>query len=110
MEVKQIQGKTYIEYDEHKEKNKKMIIQVLFLIFLAIAITAMISTTVILIKNKDIIKQDPLRYGMEVHGFESCQCLDYQGIQWYSEGPGFANKKFTDVLPKINEVKENRTG
>ncbi len=68
-----------------------MIISVLFLIVIAIAIIALISTTVTLVKNKEIIQKDPLRYGMDVHGFVSCQCFDEQGQDWYSEGSGFIN-------------------
>ncbi len=110
MEVKEIEGKKYIEFQEHKNQRKKFVVSVLFLILLAIAIMAMIVTTFILIQNKDLISKDPLRYGMDVHGFVSCQCLDGDGMPWYSEGPGFANRKFTNEIPKINEVMENRTG
>ena len=53
----------------------------------------MIVAIIVLVNNKDIIKADPLRYGMDVHGFVSCECSDEKGQSWYSDGIGFATTR-----------------
>lgn len=73
---------------ERREKTK-MVIQVVFLFLLASAIIALIVTTVTLVKNKNELVTDPLIYGMEKHGFISCQCYDESGKDWYSLQDGF---------------------
>lgn len=104
MEIKEIDGKKFIEYDEHKRQRKRMIISVLFLIIITLAIVALANATITLVKNKDIIQSDPLRYGMEVHGFVSCQCFDDEGQDWYSEGSGFINVQRPDNWINYSEI------
>jgi len=60
---------------------------------MVIAITAFVYTTITLVKSKNIIQKDPLKYGMEIHGFISCQCFDELGIEWYSVGEGFISQQ-----------------
>lgn len=93
MQIKEIEGKEYVEYEVYKKVKERKLISILFLFFLAIAILAMIVAITILVKNKDIIQSDPLRYGMEVHGFVSCQCIDDEGQTWVSEDTGFINRQ-----------------
>ncbi len=93
-EVKIIEGKKYIEYDEERQQRKRFIVSVLFLFLLAGAIIALATATIILIKNKNVITSDPLIYGMNVHNFSSCQCTDSQGLQWSSTDKGFINEFF----------------
>ncbi len=93
MEIREIDGKKFIEFDEHKYRRKRMIISTIFLILLAAAIIAIANTTFTLIKNKEIIQKDPLVYGMDVHGFVSCQCYDEEGKDWYSEDVGFVHRE-----------------
>lgn len=92
MEIKEIDGKKYIEWDEDQARRRRLIMSVAFLILLAIAIIMLISTIYTLVKNKEIIQKDPLRYGMDQHGFVSCQCFDEQGRDWQSEGVGFIHR------------------
>ena len=94
MEIKEIDGKKFIEYNEHKQQRKKFIVSIIFLILMIIAITALINATTTLIKNKDIIQSDPLIFGMDVHGFISCQCFDMKGKSWISNGTGFLHQAF----------------
>lgn len=91
--IKEIEGKKFVEYNEYKEIRRRKIISILFLLFMAFAIIAMVIAITILVKNKDIIQSDPLRYGMDVHGFVSCQCSDEQGRDWYSNGTGFIHRR-----------------
>ncbi len=74
-------------------KEKKEMMQIVWMALLLVVIIILVWTTLTLIKNKEIIQKDPLRYGMEVHGFISCQCFDEQGVEWYSKGEGFINQQ-----------------
>ena len=93
MEIKEIDGKKFIEYKEHKQQRKRLIVSVLFMIIMVVAIVTLINTTITLVQSRDLIGKDPLRYGMEVHGFATCQCFDEEGNDWYSEANGFVNRQ-----------------
>lgn len=93
MEIKEIEGKKFIEYDEYKYRKKRFIMSILFLILLSGAIVALLNATFVLLDNKDIIQQDPLIYGMGLHNFTSCQCFDSQGKDWYSTEKGFIHEE-----------------
>jgi aspartate carbamoyltransferase regulatory subunit len=93
MEIREIDGRKYIEFNEDKHRKKRLLISIIFLILLTVAIIALISVTVTLVKNKEVIQKDPLRYGMDVHGFVSCQCTDQEGKDWYSKDTGFINNE-----------------
>jgi len=43
-------------------------------------------TIIQLVKNKDLITSDPINYGMKVHNFTYCRCIDDSGYSWESEG------------------------
>lgn len=91
MEVKEIDGKQYVEFDVAKHARKRFITSVVILILLAASILALVSATVILVKNKNIIASDPLIYGMSLHNFTSCSCFDQAGTEWSSTDKGFLN-------------------
>lgn len=93
MEIKEIDGKKFIEYNEHLENKKKFKLSVVFLILMIIAIVILIMAISLLIQNRDWILRDPIAYGMDERGFLSCQCFDEEGTQWYSEGEGFINQR-----------------
>jgi len=76
----------------NKEEKREMM-EVIRMGLLLVVIIVLVWTTITLIKNKDIIQKDPLNYGMDVHGFISCQCYDNQGVEWYSSGEGFVNQR-----------------
>lgn len=73
------------------EKQKDMM-GMLRMAILALAIIGLFWTTSTLIKNKDIIQSDPLIFGMNEHGFDSCQCIDGVGKLWKSNGTGFIHQ------------------
>lgn len=89
MDIKQIDGKRYVEYSLYKTQRRKTIMSVAFIVAIIIASYAMISSIQTLLENKEIIQKDPLRYGMDVHGFVSCQCFDAEGKDWISKDSGF---------------------
>lgn len=81
------------ETKQQKRENKRVIIQIVFLFLMLVVIILMIVAITTLIKNKDIIQKDPLRYGMDVHDFVSCDCIDSKGIVWYSFETGFKTER-----------------
>ncbi len=93
MQIKEIDGKKYVLYEQDKENKKKMINSTIFLVLMVVAIVALLYATTTLIKNKDLIGQDPITYGMKAHGFISCQCFDETGTEWYSAGEGFVSQR-----------------
>ncbi len=93
METKEIEGKKYVEYDEYKEIKNRKLVSYVILVLIALAIISIVSATIILVKNKNIIQADPLAYGMDIHGFVSCQCTDAGGEEWSSQDGGFINTR-----------------
>ncbi len=120
MEIREIDGKKFIEFDEYKAIRLRRYLSILFLILIAGAIIALINTTATLVKNKEIIQKDPLIYGMGLHDFVSCACYDSEGKDWYSTETGFIHQErgknwinYSDPKYQINfskfEVSKNRT-
>jgi Cu/Zn superoxide dismutase len=72
---------------------KQQLLQIIFNVLLLIAIITLIYTTMTLVKNKEIIQLDPLSYGMKIHNFTSCSCIDSDGKNWFSEKGGFVNRQ-----------------
>lgn len=68
---------------------RQEILQIIFNLLLVVIICIFIFTTVILVKNINLIKTDPLVIGMEKHNFSSCNCYDNDGLLWISNGQGF---------------------
>jgi len=85
-----------MEINDLNKKGFSNLMQIIFLALLIIAICAMIFTVITLIKNKNIIISDPLIYGMKVHNFTKCSCLDSDGKFWDSEGKGFISKNYNN--------------
>ena len=106
MEIREIDGKKFVEYDEARRQTRRTLLSVAFIVAIIIASYAMIVTTKTLIENKEIITSDPLIFGMDVHGFVSCQCFDEQGSEWSSQGTGFINRpRGINNFPIINITK-----
>ncbi len=59
---------------------KQTTLQIIFNVLLFIVIITLIVTTVILVKNVNIIKSDPFLYSMSVHNFSSCSCIGEEGM------------------------------
>ena len=65
-------------------------------------VLALVWTTMTLVKNKDIIMKDPIVFGMDAHGFISCQCYDQKGVEWYTVGNGFVNQQQAGQIGEWN--------
>jgi competence protein ComGC len=68
-------------------------LNIIFLVLMVIAICIMLFLIVTLIKNKDIITSDPLNYGMKMHNFTTCSCMDSEYTRWESNDSGFINTR-----------------
>lgn len=78
------------------EKKEKM--QLVFNILLIIIIAIMIIAIIFLVRNKNIIQSDPLIYGMNIHKFSSCSCVDKNGLWWKSVGNGFVSQEYSGAI------------
>lgn len=94
MEIRKIEGIEFVEYKKYKQQRRRMIIQIFFILAIIYSSYTMIKTVGVLLDNKKIIQEDPLRYGMDVHKFVSCTCYDSKGKDWRSNGTGFLHKEF----------------
>lgn len=66
--------------------------ETLFLILIVICIFLFTYTIATLIKNKEVIINDPITYGMKVHNYSYCSCMDSKGQYWESAEQGFIKK------------------
>ena len=57
-------------------------LHLIFAVLMAIAIIALIVSIILLVKYKDVIMADPMKYGMEQRNFDSCTCKTSEG-QYY---------------------------
>ena len=61
----------------------------LYFILILIFLVLLMFTIVYFVKNANLIKSDPLIYGMKKHNFTSCSCFDSSGNNYQSSGEGF---------------------
>lgn len=61
-------------------------IQIMYLILTALAVISIIFATVSLIKNAEMIKEDPINYAIEKNKYASCICYDEQGRSYNYAG------------------------
>lgn len=98
----------YNEIEVKEKPNKKSaVIQIIFLILLALAIGCMISA-IITIKNYADMLQNPLGYNMEKFDLAYCTCYDT-----YNRIVPIQSKLFNDSYQKyipLQEYKENNFG
>jgi len=57
-----------------------------------------------LIINIDLIKEDPLKYGLEQHKYSGCVCYKEGGYTCYQTNIGFRCKKNNPYDINLNEV------
>ena len=79
MNIKKIEGKQYIEYDEHKSLRNRTIINSIFLVLMFLAIIGLFMAIITIIKNKEMLQEQPIDYVMDKHGFTSCSCVNTEG-------------------------------
>lgn len=79
MKIKTIDGKKYIEYNEHKALRNKTIMNSIFLILLFVAILALFMAITTIIKNKEMLQEQPIDYIMDKYDFTSCSCTNAEG-------------------------------
>lgn len=79
MNIKTIEGKKYIEYNEHKVLRNKTIINFVFLILLFLAIIGIFMAITTIIKNKEMLQKQPIDYVMDKYDFVSCSCANAEG-------------------------------
>ena len=87
--MKVIDGKKYIEYNEQKVLRNRTIINSIFLILLFVALVFMFIAIQTIIKNKEMLQNEPLSYVMYRYNMVACGCLDSEGEEWYSGEVGF---------------------
>ena len=93
MEIREIDGKKFVEYDKQKAEKKRMLIQVAFIVAIIISCAVIIFAVKGILDATDLIGKDPLSYGMVQHDFISCQCFDSKSVEWYSNGDGFISQQ-----------------
>ena len=79
MKTKIIDGKTYIEFNEHKALRNNTIKNAVFLFLLALSIIALLMTIGVVVKNKEMLMEQPIDYIMDKYNFVSCSCFDSEG-------------------------------
>ena len=79
MKTKIIDGKKYIEYDEHKVLRNGTIRNTIFLFLLALAIILLFITITVVIQNREMLQSRPIDYVMDKYNFVSCSCFDAEG-------------------------------
>lgn len=84
---------------------RREFVEIIFVLLLAVAIAVMIFTTITLLKNKDLITKDPLSYGMRVHNFTSCSCIDRNNKGWDSKDGGFIHTEGVSEQKQIEWYK-----
>ncbi len=79
------------------------VIQIIFMILIAIAIACFIIAIIVILKNIEEIKSDPFEFGIKKTGIESCECFHKEGYNIHY--PGGEVGRFN-----LNKVMENYTG
>ena len=65
-----------MELIKEKETTKKRSekIQIIFLILLVVAIVSMISAIIVVVKNAQMFRENPIALGINQYGFDKCSC------------------------------------
>lgn len=72
--------KDNMEHIDTKKKKLKDIIQISFVVLIAVFLILMIFTVVKISKNIELLKKDPITYGIETSDdFSYCYCYDIYG-------------------------------
>ncbi len=86
--------------EERRKKYERM--QLAFLVLLALAICGLIVAIVIVAKNIEMFKANPIAFGVDKYNFDSCMCQ--QGPNFFSVSKnGFKDEEGKEVnLEEIN--------
>lgn len=79
MNIKEIDGKKYIEYDEQKALRNKTVMNSIFLMLLFLAIIALFMAITTIVKNKEMLQEQPIDYIIDKYNFVSCSCTNAEG-------------------------------
>lgn len=88
------------------EQKKQDKIKIFMLIGIYFAIFTLVLTIVVLMKNVNEIKTDPITYGITQKDFVACRCQDSQMRNYYYNGTG--NLLTEDYYNLVNEVLPDR--
>lgn len=100
MKTKTIDGKEYIEYDRAKAENRRAIFNVAFLILLSLAILALFFAIITIVKNNEMLNQQPIDYVMEKYDFAICTCTDKSGQVF---GSGYTPIFITEIIEEVGD-------
>jgi len=79
---------------EHTNKMKKQEkIQLAMVIGIYLSIIILIIAIIVVVKNADAIKSDPIIYGIQKHNYLACSCHDNQGNSFDFNSEGYISKK-----------------
>jgi len=76
-----------------ENKISKEKIQLVTLIGIYLAIILLLIAIIVLVKNIQEIKSDPISYGIEKHNFNICVCYDMNGNSYDYNATGVIPKK-----------------
>ncbi len=93
--MKIINGKKYIEYNEHKISRNKTIINSIFLVLMFMAVIGLFIAIKVVIDNREMLQSQPIDYVMEKYDFVSCSCTNKEGEVFQS---GFNVIEVTEVI------------
>ncbi len=86
--------KVYLEFS-----NKLMIFVTITVYFVFICLFIMTGQLLWqFYKEADLIRTDPLIYGLKAHNFTNCQCFDTQGKVWDQKGEVFIHTRASSGL------------
>lgn len=106
--IKVIDGKEYVPIDVAKTIKSQKIREMVILVLIAFVTILLIMAISSLVKNAKIINRDALIIGMERHDFQSCQCVDSEGLLWQSTEGGFVSQHVesssSNPLSNINDI------
>ena len=78
---------------EHTNKIKQERIQIAMMIGIYLAIIFLLVAIILIWKNIEEIKTDPIVYGLEKQGYTLCSCYDVQGNKFNFNGDGYIQEQ-----------------
>ena len=73
---------------EHPKKINREKVQLLMVIGIYLSIILLLIAIIVIVKNVNEIKTDPISYGMEKNNFKLCNCYNEEGRIYYYNTTG----------------------